>query len=279
MSWNGKEIAAALFGNGVDGDVVVSTSITLTRDMYYNSLQVTGAGTINQAGYRIFARTWVECNGIIHSDGTSATTSSAPVDTAGTTRRGVNGSNGATGVAGVSSGTTTSPNKCAKGGNGGAGTGGAGGTAGSVFAISNQYGGPNPFLTAPYVIIGCYPNLPTEKIRGATGGGGGGGNGVNAGGGGGCGAGTVVILCNKLFGTGTIRANGGNGAAGTAANCGGGGGGGGGTAILVTANDVSTSGLTFTFNGGTGGASGGGAGVAGSAGSNGTGYYNLRVVL
>ena len=45
-----------MYGNFSDGDVTVSTTITLTRDMQYNTLTVGSGGIINTNGYRIFAK-------------------------------------------------------------------------------------------------------------------------------------------------------------------------------------------------------------------------------
>lgn len=278
MSWNGKEIAAALLGNGSDGDVTISGTTTLTRDMYYNSLTVSGSGVLVTAHYRVFSRTFIENNGVIHADGVNATTTTGATVTQGTLLGGRSGGNGGTttGTGGTSS--TISPDKCANGGAGGTGSGGAGGVLGTRFATSPALGGPNPFLISATAVMGNYPYSPTQRIAGGAGGGGGGGNGAAAGGGGGSGGGVIFLFAQKIFGTGTIRANGGNGAAASNANTGGGGGGGGGCAVLVCANAISQTSLVFTFNGGTGGA-GNGTGTAGANGSNGTGYFNIRTVL
>src|SRR5271166_78869 len=43
------------YGDGSDGNLTVSSGITtLTRDMFWNNLTISGTGQINMAGYRIF---------------------------------------------------------------------------------------------------------------------------------------------------------------------------------------------------------------------------------
>jgi len=45
------------YGDGSDGDVTVTTAITLSRNMYYRNLTLSGSGTIDANGFCIFA--WV----------------------------------------------------------------------------------------------------------------------------------------------------------------------------------------------------------------------------
>lgn len=44
------------FGDGSDGDVVVNSSITLTRDMFYNNLTIQSGGKINTNYFQIFVK-------------------------------------------------------------------------------------------------------------------------------------------------------------------------------------------------------------------------------
>lgn len=45
------------FGDGSDGTTIISSgTTTLTRDMYYENLQLTGTGKLNPNGFRIFVR-------------------------------------------------------------------------------------------------------------------------------------------------------------------------------------------------------------------------------
>lgn len=65
-----------LVGNdSSDGDVTVSTEITLTRDMFYGTLTITGSGTINTDGYRIFC-TSLANSGIIRNNGANGSNAS-----------------------------------------------------------------------------------------------------------------------------------------------------------------------------------------------------------
>ncbi len=61
-----------VYGHGADGDVTVSTSISLARDMYYNNLTVTASGVINTNGYRIFVKNTLSNSGQIGLGTTTA---------------------------------------------------------------------------------------------------------------------------------------------------------------------------------------------------------------
>ena len=50
---------AGLFGNGEDGDVVITSGVSLTKDMYYKSLVVGSGGTLSPNGHRIFSKEFV----------------------------------------------------------------------------------------------------------------------------------------------------------------------------------------------------------------------------
>src|SRR5512139_2672154 len=43
----------SMFGDGADGDVNIAGATTLSRDMCYNDLTISGSATINMTGYRI----------------------------------------------------------------------------------------------------------------------------------------------------------------------------------------------------------------------------------
>lgn len=68
------------YWDGSDGSVTVSTTISLTRDMQYSSLTVTGAWTINTRGYKIFV-SWTLTNSwiiqIAHWNGGNAVVNTA----------------------------------------------------------------------------------------------------------------------------------------------------------------------------------------------------------
>src|SRR5262249_9938940 len=54
LSATAQSTSMPLFGDGSDGNVTVSTAITLSRDMYYNNLTLSGSAAINTVGYRIY---------------------------------------------------------------------------------------------------------------------------------------------------------------------------------------------------------------------------------
>lgn len=254
------------FGDGSDGVVTISSPTTLTRDMYYSNLTLTGANDINTAGFKVFV------SGVLTRNSGS---------TSKFTNNGGNGGNGnlsTQGAAGTAPGGATLPLPAAAV----AGAGGAGvnqdGTAGTVgnsitFGVSssNAVAGGAGGAADPSGHIGgagggagtvTTPVVPRNKetafnlivVNGTTvavirtapsGGSGGGGAGGNAsagsnsgGGGGGSGApGGVVFVSAKSIvdsGTGTMfqskggtGGNGGNGFVSGTGNQGGGGGGGG----------------------------------------------------
>ena len=53
-----------MYGDGSDGDVIISGNTTLTRDMHYTNLTVDSGFTISTAGFRIF------CTGTLINNGT-----------------------------------------------------------------------------------------------------------------------------------------------------------------------------------------------------------------
>lgn len=56
------------FGDASDGNTSVTGATTLTRDMFYDDLTVSGAGVVNTASFRIFANN-ITNNGIIRNNG------------------------------------------------------------------------------------------------------------------------------------------------------------------------------------------------------------------
>jgi hypothetical protein len=57
-----------IFGSGKDGNVVISASTTLTRDMYYKNLTINQGVHVNTAGYRVFVRNILLLNGSSSQD-------------------------------------------------------------------------------------------------------------------------------------------------------------------------------------------------------------------
>jgi hypothetical protein len=234
---NDADTLVNLFGDGSDGDVTLGAPTTLTRDMYYNSLN-TGAFALNCAGYRVFVKETltVAAGGSIHRNGNAAAAevagaalAAAMLGNSGAGGTGVSG-NGAAGGAIA---------QCIGGAGGAGGTGNGGATTSGAAGAATVPTATEPLPRAlPVMLLGQYftPGAAPDVLKGGCGGGSGGGDGAaNEGGGGGGGGGVVLIAANKIdiVATGSISAQGGAGAAGTAANCGGGGGGGGGGIILV----------------------------------------------
>lgn len=266
---------ANYFGDGSDGDVVISSNVSLSSDMFYETLTIDSGYTLNTNGYRVF------CKGDLKNNGSISTS----------------GNNGASGGAG---GNGTSPA-------GAAGTGSSGGAAahgqGSLPSVEGGIdGGEGGYLdgtqtgTAGDDATDVAKSLGAGGSSGASGGGsglvdwsGGAGEGNYAGGtGGGAGdqTGTVYniprsyssayILIDgqptvaSLTGSGASGAGGGGGAGGASYSDGimyaGGGGGGAGAGspggfIELFAFKLNNAGI-ISSNGGNGGDGGnGGNGV------------------
>jgi hypothetical protein len=240
------------FGGGFDGDVTITSAVSIVRDMYYNNLTISGVGAINASGYRIFVAGTLTVSGSVTAgkinrngnSGANATTQSGGGAAGGQVARFFGGSTGSqAGGAGGSAGlaganaATNSGNTGNLGGdpgqsgNGGAGASAAGGVsvAPSLIAagdtvINNRYS--DFFYRAAAVVTG--------GAGGQGGSGGGGGTGNGGGGGGGGGGGTIVWVAARTLdisaASGVILAAlggpAGNGAT-LALGSGGGGGGGG----------------------------------------------------
>ena len=64
-----------VFGNGLDGTVVISTNASLSRDMYYEALTVNSSITLFTNGFKIFVKNTLTNNGTVGMPaGTSMTT-------------------------------------------------------------------------------------------------------------------------------------------------------------------------------------------------------------
>ena len=273
-----------LYGDGSDGAGTIAANTTLTRDMYYSSLQVNGGGVIlSTANFRIF------CSGTVNVDGKITTLSIAGGEhavgmtkgtalAAGTMGKGNDGATGrsTTGTGASGSGTNyalgTSP-ACVGGAGGISGGGNSGGSAGAVTAIAANAGG---ITVARNVLNGACGQLAgtlgSTLFTGGTGGGAGGCTialGAATSGGGGAGGGVLMICAKAITGAGSITAPGGNGGNATGAStskAGGGGPGGGGVVVLIS--ESIAGGLTVTSPYGSvgTGANGGSNGSVGNAG-------------
>jgi len=282
----------ALFGDGSDGTVTVSSGTTqLVRDMFYDNLTISGTGAIKTNGFRVFVRNTLDISaapaGAINFDGNNGALTASGTAIGGTTT----GGSAAGGAGGNSTATTGAAGTQAAalalglgpgggaggvGGTGGGGAGGAGGAAGVVTTTAVF-----PRNLSEY--ISRFATLILGGVAGSGGGGGGGTGSTNGGNGGGPGAGGGVIdlrarVINRSGTTaaGAIRANGGAGANGVAAgavsNGGGGGGGFGGNGGLVRVifeqltGSVATGAVAAdggkTGDGGNGFGTGGGGNVA-----------------
>jgi hypothetical protein len=233
-----------LFGDGSDGDAVITTNTTLARDMYYRNLTIDSGDTLNPGGYRIFVA------------GTLTLDNSAAI-----ARNGLNGA-GSTGGAGLSAGTLggseaggnataivpDEPNSL--GGSGGDATGCRGG--GRPTPPAPGVGGTGVFRQA-------FSALSGRSLDGAlvNGGAGGGACGTSAGGSGG---GVIVVVARTIAVNGSARiiAKGGAGVSD-------GGGGGGGVVVVITTSPQPPT-LTLSADGGTGGGGGGVFGTDGGPG-------------
>jgi hypothetical protein len=235
------------YGDGADGDVTISTTITLTRDMNYNNLTVTSSGILKPAGYKVYVRgyLWIKSGGSIQASGTNGGNG----DTSG------NGGAAGTGAPGafLPKGTDGTPGHSMSGGGGssfstakgllvqpigshlwGAGSGGSGGGAtgqalsiqptdvqstvgfrggmgGTPTSSSNTRGGGGGGGGAGMILIhsNVWNNLGTVQCKGGDGGVSGGPN--EAGGGGGGAGGQVTIFYRKAINPGTIQVTGGIG--------------------------------------------------------------------
>lgn len=257
----------AFYGDGSDGNVTISGTTTLTRDMYYDTLTVQSGGILKPDGFRIYCKTKcdVQTGGVIRNNGNDAAGSTAGgnLNLSSELGGGRDGGNG--GAANANGGAS---NGAAYGGRGSAGGTGNGGAtaAGSVGTMTTSAS----VRTTLAALVGWATTTTSQGIQSqhsGGGGSGGGGGSTGAGGGGGGGAGTVFIAARSLVVAGTIEAKGGVGGNATAANGGGGGGGGGGYMILVYTTKTATG--TISVAGGAGGAKDG-TGVAGTAGNTGT---------
>ena len=237
-----------VFGDGSDGDVVVSVNGSISRDMYYHNLTINNGIVLSSAGYKIYV------------SGTLTQVGTGLIDNSG----GAGGTGGAGGNASASTGGTAGTAGGAGGGGAGnslpagkAGVaGGAGGAGKNGATGGNGVAGNAGGNTAASILNGT----PTS-VNNAGNGGAGGSGGGQAGGGSGSGTnsgGSIVSSNTQLNKTTSILQNFSAWVSGTlkqleynAGNCSGGGGGGGGN------------------QGGATGSSGGGGGGGGSGGNGG----------
>lgn len=274
------------FGTGVDSDIVESGTITLTRDMHYNSLE--NNGVINTGGFKVYVKEGLTGTGVFQNNGGDggagnpnggaggAAGAAAPGYTVPAGTPGViGGVDHANGTAGVSAAKCIGAVTAAAGGatNASGGSPQTGGAAGS--ATGTVYNAMKTYFDV-LTLIDLMPAVAALSIApGAGSGAGPNHSGISSefgtGGGSGASGGCVWIAAKTIGGTLTFRAKGGAGGAGAndTYDGGGGGGGGGGAVILIY---TSITGHTIDVSGGTGGAAGGADASAGGNGPSGQSY-------
>ncbi len=153
-STNGSLSDLGLFGDGSDGDVIISTNTTLTADKFYNDLTINTGVTLTTYGYAVYVLGTLTINGTGKiendggdgGDGGNASSGIAGIGgIAGIAPGGATftaGKSGAAGVAGVvgSIGTTTQGNNGVNGTDANPSLGGNGGNGGNGGVDSG--GGP-----------------------------------------------------------------------------------------------------------------------------------------
>lgn len=219
-------IAAAsvplLFGDGSDGDVTISSAVSLTKDMNYRNLTITGAGQLQAAGFIVRVSNLLElapattagamynraggfsntalntgnagsgATGGAAQNNSVTSTGSLPA-TAALATAGANGGTGAGTNATAVSSLTWSPCVITNlaGGAGGAGSGGAGGAGVAQAVSADRPAFRNGVLSNLYatssILLGVNAINTWMSIASANSGSSGGGDGTNSGGGGGAG--------------------------------------------------------------------------------------------
>ena len=295
------------FGDGSDGNVTITSTVTLTRDMFYNNLTFGASGILLTKGYRVFVAGILDVTAAIAGAITqNAVTNAAAFGATGTTSTtpaagglandagffsALSGTAGAAGLSagssaglsGVNLANTTSafPQGIYSGATGANGTAGSPGIAGTA----GQHTTPTLVFGAKRSWIDWTPisNTLATAAGGTGGGGGGGGTGGASGGGGGGGAGCygIAIYANTINRNASTATNfinmvggaGGNGLAGVSnAGSGGGGGGGQGGFIYIVYGTLTGTAKTAAIRsaggqGGNHGSSGNQGAIGGSSGA------------
>lgn len=234
-------ITQILFGDGSDGNVTISVSTTLTRDMYYNNLAINDGQKITTAGWKIYVKESL----------TGGTTSTAIIERNATTTTGLTGGSTGGTVSGRGDVGPGFPTVLSWGGKGQDATGAGAQVAGSCSTT-----------TPPYNVIQLlglidYTSSSSRAPILANGGGSGGGNSAASGASGG---GLVLVASKDIVGKIQLEAKGANGASSA------GGGGGGFVSLIYLTNNSAT--VTTDVSGGTGG--------TGTSQSGQTRIYSLR---
>ena len=297
---NSASSGSLIFGTGIDGNVIINSgTTTLSRDFHYSNLTISGSGSINTNGWRIFVSGTLDLSaagaGAIQANGNNGNAAVSNVGglaSGGIAMRTVGvspttggaGGNGNTTVGGVGAGGAS--NIFGNGGSGGSGgTGGASTNAGGSSGIGGTQSVQIPLNTPTVTFFTTGSNVGLAAGLLGGGGGGGGGDGTNSGGGGGSGGsfgGTIALFARVIqrgsnSTTSIVQAKGGAGGAGASATsgnaAGGGGGGGGGGGLIYVINETLLGNAisnALDVSGGSGGPGGAGVGT-GKGGSGGGG--------
>ena len=294
------DVYAPMFGTGVDGSVTISGgTTTLTRDMHYTNLTITG-GTLATNGFRVYVSGTLDLSfapaGAIIA-GQSLSTPYAAASAVWTLPGGNGGRGSGTGGTGAGSNGNggnpgTTQNFPIIGGNSSASGNGGAGTNGGGTGANPLYTGTPTNALFPGGFIGPiqtnYSYTPLNVLSGIGGGSGGvgGGDGTNAGGnsgGGGNSSAAIGIWARNIqrgtnstaaiiSAVGTVGGNGSSPAAGNTGGGGGGSGGGGGGVYIVVENLLgSTITNAIDVSGGAGGTGGNGHGTGGGGNGGGSG--------
>lgn len=225
LNLNFKKTVYPFFGDGSDGDVVISSNTTLTADMYYDDLTINDGIELKPDGYKIFVRGTLTFlgtgkisayggdggnggNGAAVNGAGAGTPGSAPTqaNTAGTLPASGTSGDGGEGdqntggfvpTPGVAGSNSIKAIVSSNGSSGGAAIGGGSGAGGAAGAIGTNTGTPvNPLKTYfdVYNLLDLNDNtIARMDINAGAGSGGGGGIGESplfycGGGGGGAGA-------------------------------------------------------------------------------------------
>jgi len=236
------------FGDGSDGDRIVSSDTVLTRDVYYRNLTVNNGANLRTNGYRMFVKDTltIEEGSYVHNNGGDGIDDQPGAGTPPSVLgRGVAG-----GAGGATNGTSAAlPTLFSQAGSGGDGGDTAFGTGGSGTTNNPlDYYGPRDIFSITTLETS---NTVLPFHEGGGGGGGGAGDDTvipnNIGGGGGGGAGVLMVAAYRirffynpsiLFPEHPFQAKGGNGGGGLSptgtGQLGSGGGGGGGYAAVMS---------------------------------------------
>lgn len=238
----------AVYGPGTDGNVIITGTVTLNRDMYYENLTILGSAQLDTNGYRVFVKdtlNMADATSVIGrlSDKTSAGSllGGAPSGVKASDTLGGNGGlnpgenffgeaefyNFSQAIAGYKFDAVEGTLRFLMGGSGGEiGESGSAGASGSfTLGQDGQSGSAGQPGTRPgfeYTVgasggmgYSGSPGSPGSSGTGGTGGSGG------LGGDGGAGGGVVIVSARNIIGSGIIRADGDSGSPGIPGSFGG----------------------------------------------------------